>query len=42
MRRVILVPLVHDEADLGSAGPALLVPVRLIGTGVPVQDCESV
>ncbi len=32
MRRVILVPLVHDEADLGSAGPALLAEtIRLAG-----------
>jgi hypothetical protein len=32
MRRVVLVPLVHDEADLGTAGPALLAEtIRLAG-----------
>ena len=24
------------------AGPALLVPTRLMGAGLPVHDCESV
>lgn len=33
MRRLIHVPIVHDEADLGMAGPALLAEtVRLAGT----------
>jgi hypothetical protein len=32
MRRVVLVPLVHDEADLGTAGPTLLAEtIRLAG-----------
>lgn len=32
MRRVVLVPLVHDEADLGTAGPALLAEtIRIVG-----------
>lgn len=34
MRRLIHVPIVHDEADLGMAGPALLAETaRLAGTG---------
>ena len=33
MRRLIHVPIVHDEADLGMAGPALLAEtVRVAGT----------
>lgn len=33
MRRLIHVPIVHDEADLGMAGPALMAEtVRLAGT----------
>lgn len=33
MRRLIHVPIVHDEADLGMAGPALLAEtIRLAGT----------
>ncbi len=32
MRRVVLVPLVHDAADLGTAGPTLLAEtIRLAG-----------
>jgi hypothetical protein len=34
MRRLVYVPIVHDEADLGMAGPTLLAEtVRLAGAG---------
>ncbi len=42
MRHVVLVPLVHDEADLGSAGPALLAEtIRIAGPGRWAKHAEA-
>ncbi len=42
MRHVVLVPLVHDEADLGSAGPALLAEtIRIAGPGRWAEHTEA-